>query len=180
MKTSLHHMLGIFMLLLFSCKSVELKTMEQLGNRINVRTENESVSVGLITAPAGILISPEKQYFWFDKGGILNTQGGYSGKLLHGNVVVHYRMNKQLKEQGKYRYGLKEGKWYLWDTDGVLKEIQSWKAGLKQGKTILYDSIGVEKATIKYKNGLEVKQKNHKISKWLKKKIQRVFRKKQS
>lgn len=180
MKTSLHHTLRIFMLLLISCKSVELKTMEQLGHRINVRSENESVSVGLITAPVGIPISPDKQYFWFDNGVILNTQGGYSGKLLHGNAVMHYRINKQLKEQGQYHYGLKEGKWYLWGTNGVLKEIQSWKSGLRQGKTILYDSVGLEKATIKYKGGLEVKKKDHKISKWLNKKLQRVFRKKQS
>ena len=180
MKTSLHHTLKIFMLLLVSCKSVELKTMEQLGNRINVRTENESVSVGLITAPVGMALAPDKQYFWFNKGVVLSTQGGYSGKLLHGSSVVHYRMNKQMKEQGQYRYGLKEGKWLLWGPNGCLKERQSWKSGLKQGKTILYDSVGVEKAKVRYKHGLEVKQKDHKISKWLKKKLQRVFSRKQS
>ena len=45
---------------------------------------------------------------------ILVTQGGYNGRLLNGDFRVFYP-NKNLKENGNYQFGLKEGTWISGD-----------------------------------------------------------------
>ncbi len=123
----------------------------------------------------------EKTYTWYMKNSILVTQGNYSGKLLHGTYTKYYCKTNQLAEKGDYKYGLKEGIWSEWNSNGTFLSNVTYKKGLKKGKAIFYDSSGniiekcsfkddkkhgksysyvngVEQKTVKYKNGI-VKEK---------------------
>jgi len=73
-------------------------------------------------------------YAWYSADVIHSTQGGYSGRLLNGKYNEFY-LNKNLKEQGLYKNGLKTGPWKSWKEDGSLAAQVTWKNG-----TILPDS----------------------------------------
>lgn len=71
----------------------------------------------------------EQTYFWFKSKTILSTQGAYQGDLLHGLYQENYD-SKQLKTQGYYKYGLKNGTWSYWDESGKLIKQVKWKNGI--------------------------------------------------
>jgi hypothetical protein len=91
-----------------------------------------------------------RAYTWFYGGQIHSTQGGYTGKLLHGEYTSVYT-SKTLKESGEYKYGLKHGIWKYWYENGNLKCIQRWKNGLLNGVTLNYNESGelISKDTFK-------------------------------
>jgi hypothetical protein len=86
-------------------------------------------------------IDSQKKYYWFANNQIQGTQGGYSGKLLHGLYTAFY-LNKNLKEQGMYVHGLKEGSWKSWNEDGTLAFEINYKVGIAEGKYHVYDKTG--------------------------------------
>ena len=61
-------------------------------------------------------------YFWFSSGRIHQTNGGYDGKLLHGEYKVT-DLERGLLEQGNFRMGRKWGNWYTWYPNGKLKSL---------------------------------------------------------
>lgn len=69
-------------------------------------------------------------YYWYSANGIHITQGGYSGKLLNG-LYSEYYLNKNLKEQGFFKKGLKNGDWKSWSNDGILIGTKTWNNGLE-------------------------------------------------
>jgi antitoxin component YwqK of YwqJK toxin-antitoxin module len=56
-------------------------------------------------------------YFWFGSNAIHETQGGFDGKLLHGEYKAFF-LDNQLKEWGSFSNGLKTGEWKYWHTNG--------------------------------------------------------------
>jgi antitoxin component YwqK of YwqJK toxin-antitoxin module len=68
-------------------------------------------------------------YYWYEANVIHNTQGGFSGKLLNGSYIEYYP-NKNLKEQGTFKKGLKTGAWKSWNEDGTLAINSIWKNGI--------------------------------------------------
>jgi hypothetical protein len=73
-------------------------------------------------------------YFWYSANAIHATQGGFSGKLLNGPYTEFY-LNKNLKEQGVYKKGLKDGIWKDWNEDGTLSKAITWRRGVMMNKT---------------------------------------------
>ena len=69
-------------------------------------------------------------YAWYQANAIHSTQGGYSGKLLNG-LYTEYYQNKNLKEQGTYKNGLKTGSWRDWKEDGTLLYQHKGKDGVQ-------------------------------------------------
>lgn len=61
-------------------------------------------------------------YFWFRSGHIHQTNGGYDGRLLHGEYKVTDQEHRLL-EKGNFRMGRKWGNWYTWYPDGKLKSL---------------------------------------------------------
>jgi antitoxin component YwqK of YwqJK toxin-antitoxin module len=116
----------------------------------------------------------EKTYTWYMKNAVLVTQGNYSGKLLHGTYTKYYCKTNQLAEKGDYKYGLKEGVWQEWNSNGTLSSNVTYKKGVKKGEAVFYDSSGniVEKCIFKndkkhgksytYVNGIEQKPVTYK------------------
>ena len=50
-----------------------------------------------------------------------------------------YHKNDQKSEEGKYKDGKKEGKWFSWDKKGQIRAEGRYKAGKKHGKWIEHD-----------------------------------------
>ena len=88
-----------------------------------------------------ISISKNRNYYWYMNDTILITQYGLNGKLLHGSFSVFYP-NRNLKEQGNFKYGLKAGIWKSWQPDGRLQSIINYKNGLREG---IFEEYGENK-----------------------------------
>jgi hypothetical protein len=77
-------------------------------------------------------------YYWYSANQVHSTQGGYSGQLLNGLYTEYYR-NKNLKEQGVFWRGLKDGVWKTWNQDGTLKQVIAWHEGaIASGKRLSF------------------------------------------
>jgi hypothetical protein len=100
--------------------------------------------------PKKLKLESDLSYHWYISQKIMETKGGYDGKLLHGYYKSFY-LTDQLFESGEFDYGVKSGEWKNWYPDGKLKEITNWKNGRKNGKYTLYSNLGVLMATGEFK-----------------------------
>ena len=92
-----------------------------------------------------------KQYHYYNKGKIHSTTGGYTGYLLEGKTETTLE-NGQLLKSGRFKHGLKVGRWEEWNTSGSLSSIVRWKHGKKQGPFRKFDENGNLTTTGKYKH----------------------------
>ncbi|HZY40276.1 MAG TPA: hypothetical protein VFE53_26665 [Mucilaginibacter sp.] len=76
-------------------------------------------------------IKNDRYYFWYLNNLIHSTQGGYNGQLLNGHYVAFYP-DKNLKEQGDFKTGLKDGEWKTWNSKGDLTSVTNWNDGVLQ------------------------------------------------
>lgn len=106
--------------------------------------------------------SPEKTYFWYQSREIHETQGNYSGKLLHGDYTNHYPTNN-LAHKGQFRNGLKTGIWTAWYENGTRKNESGWKKGEETGAYSLFDEKGNTTET----GNLQAGKRNGKITLWV-------------
>lgn len=72
---------------------------------------------------------PDRFYFWYSANAVHVSQGGFSGDLLNG-LYNEYYLNRNLKSQGIFKKGLKDGTWKSWKEDGTLSEVITWKNGV--------------------------------------------------
>lgn len=110
------------------------------------------------------LINKHKYYHWYEPNKVLVTKGGYGGHLLHGEYQERYA-DKNLKVQGRIRYGLKVGRWMYWYPDGELKLEERWKRGKKRGKFIAYDNSGNTIRKGRHKGSPKKKKEKNKMDK---------------
>jgi antitoxin component YwqK of YwqJK toxin-antitoxin module len=75
-------------------------------------------------------IKNDRYYFWYMNKVIHSTQGGYNGTLLNGHYVAFYP-DKNLKEEGNFNRGLKDGEWKTWNQKGELTAVTNWNNGLQ-------------------------------------------------
>jgi len=136
-----------------SCKPVELKQMNRLGRTVVMHTD--STTVRAETANKGLLVLPkiENTYYWFENGRVNHSQGAYSGKVLHGSFRVYSLATKRPLESGRFRRGLKNGRWLSWGNTGLLSRSAIYHNGQLQGPAVIYDSLGRPADTIKYRHG---------------------------
>ncbi|MBB2144011.1 hypothetical protein GM921_00810 [Pedobacter sp. LMG 31464] len=83
------------------------------------------------------LIDNKAHYYWYSNNQLHATQGGFSGKLLDGPYTAIY-LNGNLKEQGLFKNGLKQGIWKVWNEDGILLSQKTYQNGLPEGKYQLF------------------------------------------
>jgi antitoxin component YwqK of YwqJK toxin-antitoxin module len=94
----------------------------------------------------------DRSYHWYSGGQLNHNYGGYSGKLLDGSFNAFY-LNKNLKETGVFRNGLKNGEWKNWYVNGQLMDVTKWKKGKKNGNFYEFNESGEIKRIGRYKDG---------------------------
>jgi antitoxin component YwqK of YwqJK toxin-antitoxin module len=87
-----------------------------------------------------------------DRGGVLYAPN--KEKPFSGSVFDLYD-NGQKKLNGRYRNGIKNGKWTWWNMDGGIDRAGSYKNGLMNGLWQFYYSNGNLKGKGLYKEGNE-------------------------
>jgi len=133
----------------FSQKFVEPDKLKQFNVTVNYK--DYTVKTQMLSQAKEIAINNERIYLWYSSQKIMETKGGYDGKLIHGKYNSFY-LNNQLKEQGSIKYGLKNKEWKYWYPDGKLKEVINWKNGVKNGRYQLYNDYGQLMAKGCFKN----------------------------
>jgi hypothetical protein len=118
---------------------------------ITVNYDDYTVKTQMLSHPKKIETKSELTYMWYASQKIMETKGGFDGKLIHGFYNSFY-LNNQLKEQGSIRYGLKHKTWKYWYPDGRLRELITWKNGVKNGEYCIYNDVGQIMAKGNFKN----------------------------
>jgi hypothetical protein len=134
---------------LFSQSGIEPSKLKQFN--ITVNFDDYTVKTQMLSQNKKIDVSNDRVYLWYASQKIMETKGGYDGKLIHGTYRAFY-LNNQLKEQGEIRYGLKHKEWKYWYPDGKLREVITWKKGVKNGTYYLYNDFGQLMAKSNFKN----------------------------
>lgn len=120
---------------------------------VNVNSTTFSERAHIFTTEKKIKARPNLIYFWYYSNKILQTQGGYDGKLLHGEYTCFY-LNNNLKEKGDFKKGLKNGTWISWFENGKVEAVRNWKAGQLEGKSQSYDLNGNMTDETSYHNNI--------------------------
>lgn len=139
---------------------------------IKIKEKGLTIETSVALETVNSKTNGNKIYYWFRDNKIMSTQGGYNGSLLHGFYSVTYR-NNQLKESGKFKWGLKDGKWTEWNEDGYIKKIVFWSKGFRHGKTINYNDKGDIIDVVVYNRGQKIDFEQ--LSKKEKKKLNKSF-----
>jgi len=121
-------------------------------NSVTLHNENNEKEVFHVLE---LKLSPDskKSYYWYAANKITKTQGGYAGKLLHGNYQKFIE-NDILQEYGQFKKGLKTGQWKEWYSNGRLKKVSQWQSGEENGRFEMYDDQGNITAQGALRNGL--------------------------
>lgn len=85
------------------------------------------------------------------KGKYVQALGNLRQEISHGKWWI-YNSNGILVAEGKYRKGKRHGLWKYYDTEGSLMEIGKYKKGKKEGYWKVYDKFVV------FEDGLVVNQ----------------------
>lgn len=146
-----------YALITFFCLASTLVIAQKLPdggvNRIRISDNDKSILAELQTADDWVSVDPHKTYYWYSSNAVHTTQGGYSGKLLNGSYTEYY-LNKNLREQGTFKNGLKTGVWKSWNDQGGLLSFMTWQDGTKSGKFELLDDKGMVKTSGTYRSNL--------------------------
>lgn len=122
-------------------KRDEVDVIMDIRNRITVNHDDGGTEVFMIT-DRPIKVTTTHLYTWYRAQMIGHTQGGYTGKLLHGNYSSFYP-SKYLKEEGNFQVGLKNGLWKYWRENATLVREETWKGGEMTGAARYYDERGL-------------------------------------
>jgi hypothetical protein len=121
-----------------------------VNNRVIVNYAESTVYAYVLPEKTNKKVADEYMYYWFASNDIKRTRGAFDGRLLHGQYTEFY-LNKDLKDKGRMRFGLKEGIWKSWYPNGEYKEIVSYKKSRRLWYRAFYDT-GALQSKGKYKN----------------------------
>ncbi|HWZ23306.1 MAG TPA: hypothetical protein VNW06_11665 [Cytophagaceae bacterium] len=136
----------------FSQSYQKLMDGVEYKNRVHIHCPTYQAVTYVYDGDKVIRVRDDLFYYWFAASDVKKTQGGYDGKLINGEYAAFY-LNKNLKEKGNFRYGLKVGIWKSWYISGRYSEIANWKKGELNGHYSSYDSSGYKKEEGNYKKG---------------------------
>lgn len=135
------------------CEVFAQSNTYKLGpNKMVINLEASTQKFELPVKDVKTKVDNELTYSWYKSNQIMQTKGGYDGKLLHGAFAEFY-LNNNLKEKGNYKKGLKKGEWKTWYENGQLKEIIKYNNGLIHGKYQSYNEKGELTLDANYKKG---------------------------
>lgn len=88
-----------------------------------------------------------KTYFSYSHGKIHHTQGGFTGKLLHGNYQ-EIDIDGQILVVGNFKTGLKEGHWIYYQKSGELTKELTFSKGDTASNVKIYKNNQVFKEIV--------------------------------
>ena len=97
--------------------------------KVTIADTGQTVQAEILPSKSDPKILNDRYYFWYIPNAIHSTQGGFNGQLLNGNYAAYYP-DKNLKEQGDYKKGLKDGIWKTWNRKGDLTSVVNWNNGV--------------------------------------------------
>jgi len=130
-----------FISILFSlCAEVWSQGNENL-RKVSINKEDTMVLASILTGTKTYKVHNDIFYYWYSSGKIYQNQGGYSGNLLHGEYIELDKPGNMIVK-GNFHFGIKDGVWNYWHSDGSIKEITRWKNGCKTGYSVKYSPSG--------------------------------------
>ncbi len=109
--------------------------------QVKLTFPDHSVTAEVRPAKKKFTAALTRNYWWYSANQLHTTQGGFSGKLLHGAYLDTYP-NKNIREQGTFTNGLKSGTWTNWQESGTIKSRVHYRDGDKDGEFQLFDADG--------------------------------------
>jgi len=156
---------SLLFLLLFT-NNVNAQVQPQKTATVYLNYPDYSVKMNVLNISKKLEAKGHLTYYWYSSNRIMETQGGYDGKVLDGSYTSFYLSNN-LKEKGTFKNGLKNGEWTTWFENGKIHEITSWKRGLKNGVTKTFNNNGelIKETGFKYNqlNGCMVNYDHGKV-----------------
>ena len=129
----------LFLLLLTNGLFAQMKPAKRYA--IYVNHPDYTVKTNVLNSNKNIKPKANLIYYWYSSNKIMETQGGFDGKVLDGTYTVFYLSNN-LKERGCFKNGLKHGEWITWFEDGRIHEVRIWKRGVLNGECKTYNEKG--------------------------------------
>jgi len=103
---------------------------DDIRDQIHIVDSTQEIQVDMLPYKAEPKIKNDRYYFWYLPNIIHSTQGGYSGQLLNGHYIAYYP-DKNLKEEGDFKTGLKNGEWKTWNSKGDMTSVTNWDEGVQ-------------------------------------------------
>jgi antitoxin component YwqK of YwqJK toxin-antitoxin module len=120
----------IFVLLLFVSGALYAQKQSDYGfDKVRIVKADKIIQAEIIPVDNAPGAKADRVYYWYDNNNIHISQGGFSGKLLNG-LYESYYLDHNLKEQGIFKRGLKDGMWKTWNDDGSINQVTNWKDGV--------------------------------------------------
>ena len=99
-------------------------------DQIHIVDSTQEIQVDILPYKTEPRIKNDRYYYWYLRNIIHSTQGGFSGQLLNGHYIAFYP-DKNLKEEGYFKTGLKDGVWKNWNRKGDLTSVTNWDEGIQ-------------------------------------------------
>src|SRR5687768_1768458 len=99
-----------FALLVFCIQPGSAQSIEKKSYPVYINYPDYSIKAIVLNDGKKIAAKEELTYSWHAHNKIMETKGGYDGKLLDGDYTAFYLSNA-IKEKGAFNKGLKNGKW---------------------------------------------------------------------
>ena len=142
----------LFLFLLIISNSIFAQQKERDTYTVYINYPNYTVKANIYSELKKMSVKDTLVYYWYSSNKIMQTQGGFDGKLFHGTYTSFYLSNN-LMEKGGFRNGLKTGLWNNWFENGKIKESMEWKNGLRNGGFKQFDENGNLLISTNYKKG---------------------------
>jgi len=114
---------------------------------------DSTVKFEILNIEKSIKFNDKLNYYWYATNKISVNRGGIGGKPLHGDYHVSSKLGG-LITQGVFKFGLKDGNWKYWYSNGELQKSENWDNGKLNGKQVNYNRLGKITSELNYKDGL--------------------------
>lgn len=98
--------------------------------QIHITDSTQEITADIEPVKNDPKIKNDRYYYWYFNKIIHSTQGGFTGQLLNGHYIAFYP-DKNLKEEGNFKAGLKDGVWKTWNRKGDLASVNTWDEGIE-------------------------------------------------
>lgn len=123
---------------------IESRQLKHEGTDVQVSYTKEIESKSL---------NPMLEYHFVRQGELLKSVGGINGKALHGSFSRTSPAGLLLV-QGRFKDGLKHGKWTLWNEKGQITRTEEYKNGRLHGHVIVFNQGDITDV-YHYRHGLK-------------------------